>query len=281
MIGNRVTTSSALSRRDILVITGLMILAGLLLLVALVFLAPRLLSADILNQFFYIVVVFWALIPALVLFGVLRSYSRLTYKHLGLGIELGGPAATAAIVVVGAFFLPRTDTFDITLRPHAQGHPKITSGRIAAEFGNSTQTRELNSDGEADFKGIAHKFWSTQIRVLPEVEGYKQQYQTIVIKSDAVDIYLEPEPPPQFTFKGRIVPAPKSTDARILIQDEPGFAKPDSYGRFEFVVQRKAGDDIRVQVCFAGREVYDQYIALQKQETQIRTRNPGVRCSRD
>lgn len=67
-------TPRRLSAKDYLFPTLLDIVAGALLLAALVAIAPRLVQADILNEFFYIVVIVWGLISALVLFGVMNSY---------------------------------------------------------------------------------------------------------------------------------------------------------------------------------------------------------------
>lgn len=146
-----------------------MIGIGIGLLIPFVAFTPRLLPADILNQFFYIVLIVWGLVCALVLFGVMRSYAHLTYKTFGIAIELGGPAAFAALVVVGGFWLvPRTDTFHLTIRPHGLGAPLIASGRVRMELGSlSPYTSDINSNGEADFKGIPRKFFGARVKVLP------------------------------------------------------------------------------------------------------------------
>ena len=269
----------ALSGKDYALIAAAMIGIGVGLLILFVLLAPKLLPADILNQFFYIVLIVWGLVCALVLFGVLKSYARVTYKHLGGAVELGGPAAFAALVVVGGFWLvPRTDTFTLTLRPHGPGTPVVTSGKIRVEFGSrSPDTSDINSNGEAVIKSIPHKFWGTTVKVLPQVVGYKEEYQSVLIDKDAIDLNLMKA---ETILKGKIKPPPVAGQViRILVQDEDGEKTPDSYGRFQFVVHKKLGDSVRVNVCADGRRIYDDVVTLVEDEVAIPTRKPDVSCS--
>jgi hypothetical protein len=277
----KAAASPALSGKDYAIIAAAMMGIGVGLLVLFVLFAPRLVPADILNQFFYIVLIVWGLVCALVLFGVMKSYARVTYKHLGGAIELGGPAAFAALVVVGGFWLvPRTDMFTLTLRPHGPGAPVITSGKIRVEFGSlSPYTSDINSNGEAVFKSIPHKFWGTTVKVLPQVDGYKDDYQTVALDKDVIDLNLEKALPVETMLKGKIKPAPgKGQVIKILVQGEDGESVPDGYGRFQFLVHKKPGETIRVNVCADGRRVYDDYVTLVVDEVPIATREPDVPC---
>src|SRR5271167_2371842 len=99
------------SIRELAIIACGLAVVGVGLLLLFVLLAPRLVTTDALDRFFYIVAIVWGLVSALVLFGVMKSYAHVTHKSMGWAIELGGPAAFAAFVVVGAFWVfPRTDT---------------------------------------------------------------------------------------------------------------------------------------------------------------------------
>jgi hypothetical protein len=269
--------SGPLSGKDYTVIAGVMIAIGIGLLVLFVLLAPRLLPADTLNQFFYIVLIVWGLVCALVLFGVMRSYARITYKHLGGAIELGGPAAFAALVVVGGFWLvPRTDTFIVTLRPHAPGVPIITSGKIRVEYGSRSDTQDINSNGEAIIKNIPRKFWGTSIRVLPQVNGYKEDYQPVVLDRDSVDVNLMKA---ETILKGKInPPSEKGQVIKILVQGESGETMADSHGKFQFLVHKQMGEMVRVNVCADGQRVYDDLVPLQEDEVTIPTRKPDIPC---
>src|SRR5262245_57607665 len=52
---------------------------------------PTLVESGAQGQIFYLLLLPWALSCAAFLFGALRSYALLTYKHLGTLLELGGP----------------------------------------------------------------------------------------------------------------------------------------------------------------------------------------------
>jgi hypothetical protein len=272
------TLPQPLSGKDYALVAGVMMGIGIGLLVLFVIFAPRLVPADILNQFFYIVLIVWGLVSALVLFGVMRSYARLTYKTVGSAVELGGPAAFAALVVVGGFWLvPRTDTFHVTIRPHGPSAPRITSGKISMELGSTSSSSDINSNGEADFKDILHKFRGAKVKVLPQVRGYKQEYQAVVLDKDAIDLNLVKS---ETVLRGKIVPVPgKGQVVKVLVQGENGEKTPDSYGRFQFVVHKDLGEQVRVGVCAEGRRVYDDYVTLVEDEVDIPTRKPDLSCS--
>lgn len=258
-----------------------MFLFGVLLLLLLVIFTPILLRADILNQFFYVVLIVWGLGSAGMLFGVMKSYALFTHKHVDTAIELGGPAAFAALVVLGGFWLvPRTDTFDLTIRPHGQGAPLITSGTIRVEFGNYAPEQTVNANGEADFKGVPHKFRGAHVRILPIIEGYKEEYQSVLIDRDAIDLNLTTAPPPETLIKGRIIPPPaKALVASVYIAGEDGSQTPDRNGRFQAVVHRKVGERVRVTVCANNQRIYDDYQTIGQDEIQVYTRKPDMACN--
>lgn len=267
-----------LSGKDYALIAGVMIVIGIALLVLFVIFAPRLVPANILNQFFYVVLIVWGLVCALVLFGVMKSYAHLTYKSFGSAVELGGPAAFAALVVVGGFWLvPRTDTFHVTVRPHGPSAPRITGGKISMELGSISPSSDLNSNGEADFKDISRKFWGAKVKVLPQVHGYKEEYQTVVLDKDAIDLNLSPA---ETVLKGKIVPAPRKNQVvKVLVQGQDGEQTPDSFGRFQFLVHKDLGEQVRVDVCADGQRVYDDYVTLANEEVNIAMRKPDVPCN--
>lgn len=271
------TLPQPLSGKDYALIAAVMMGIGIGLLVLFVIFVPRLVPTDVLNQFFYIVLIVWGLVCALMLFGVMRSYARLTYRSVGGAVELGGPAAFAALVVVGGFWLvPRTDTFHLTIRPHGPSAPLISSGKIRMELGSASLSPEINSDGEADFKGISRKFWEAKVKVLPQVRGYKEEYQTVVLDKDAIDLNLVPV---ETVLTGKIVPTPRKNQVvRVLVQSEGGEKIPDGYGRFQFLVHKNLGEQVRVDVCADGQRVYDDYVTLVEEEISIRTRKPDVPC---
>ena len=239
-------------------------LIGASLLLFYVFQVPRLIEGGIQNQVFYLLLFPWALSCATALFGAMRSYARLTYKQLGTALELGGPVVLFCLVVVGGFKLvPRVETFDLTVRAHAADEPVITSGKITIDFDNLRRTEPINSIGEANFKGIAHKFWGLSLDVLPQVQGYIETVQKVPIKSNVIDLRLDRAPPPQTLLSGIVSPAPgKHQQTKILIVGQKAEAVPDEYGRFEVLVNGRDGERVRVRVYTDGNMVYDDYQVL-------------------
>jgi hypothetical protein len=249
-----------LSSRDYAVIGLIALLFGIGLLVLFVLLAPKLIPAGILDQFFYILLLSWGLVCAIVLFGVMKTYARLTYKRLGIVLELGGPVVAAFLVVLGGFeLIPRQDTFDLTVRPRSTDAPLITSGKVRIEFGNLARTEAIDSNGEANFKGVPRKFWGDEVSLLPEIEGYKQVPQKISLASAAVAIDVDKDNP-ETTLRGQVDPPPRLGQVvKVLVEGESGEVTPDQFGRFRTIVHRKVGDRIRIQVYVDSQQVYDEY----------------------
>src|SRR5215831_9942743 len=110
------------------------------------------LEPDELNKVYYIVLLPSAVASAVALFGVLRGYARLTTKHPGMAIELGGPAALFILVLWGGFQITRSEagTFDLTVRVNSSDGtaPMIKTGAITIDLDNDRRTALFNSKGE-------------------------------------------------------------------------------------------------------------------------------------
>jgi hypothetical protein len=276
---SRTTSTRLFSRKDYFALVFLIVVIAIGQFIFFVKLTPKLLPAEVLHQSFYIVLLPWALICAIFLFAGLESYARVTYKDMNTGIRLGGPAAVFFLVLVGSWFVPRTDTFDLTIRPHGPGQPLITTGKIRVEFGNFGPVQDLNNNGEADFKGIAFKFWGTSVRILPIVTGYREEYQQVLIDKAAIDLNLQQAPAPETILRGRIVPIPQRSDILVFVQGEIKAESPDSKGRFAFTVHKKVDDLVRVTVCRDGKAVYDEYQRLREEELEIHIHRPNIACA--
>src|SRR5271166_1431905 len=77
---------------------------AVLLLLCMVALLPRLVPFDVLNQFYYLVLVGWGLAGAAILTGVLRAYGHISGRHLGWNVQLRGAAAITFLIVAGGYF---------------------------------------------------------------------------------------------------------------------------------------------------------------------------------
>jgi hypothetical protein len=190
------------------------IFIGIALLLFYVWVLPKL-DPEVRNQIYYVVLFPFAIACAVTLFGAMRSYARLTAKHPGIVLELGGPVVLFLLIIWGGFkiVLPLPDSFDLTVRAHsADGSvPVITSGNVTLELDNNRPVKPFGPNGEAEFKGIPAKFLGATIRILPQVDGYEEKWleHKIEFKSRALEVPLERVRPQPVSFHG-------------FVQDEQG-----------------------------------------------------------
>lgn len=210
-----------------------------------------------------IVQILIALACAAFLFGTMKSTGIITSKEIGKRYTFGGPAALfIAVLAILIAKGPTGDTFDLTVRPHgAEGSDAIiSSGQITIDLGNDRRSKAINSNGEADFKGIPAKFKGATVGVLAQVDGYKQTWQQLQVKDDVLDVELQPAPPPITRLTGSIVPPPKDwAKLRLMIDGQSVEGKVDQLGRFNFQVNGKNGDTIRLKVYDGTKLLYDDF----------------------
>jgi hypothetical protein len=254
-----------LSGSDYAKIGGLLLGIGGLLLVAFVLLAHRLLPAGILDQFYYIVVIIFGLVAAVVLFGVMRSYATLTVKRRpNLVLELGGPVVVAFLVVVGGFKLvPHGTSFAVFVRPHADGLAVIPAGKVRLEYGTNAPVKDIY-DGEAEFREIPQAYSGQAVKILPEIEGYESRYVSATLdpSNPVIDIVLVKSPLPSTVVTGSVRPMPSGKIIAVMVEGESGEATPDRYGRFSITVHKRLSERARFSVWVDGAQVYDDYQVL-------------------
>jgi len=203
-----------------------------------------------------------ALACATFLFGAMKSTGKFTSKSS----TFGGPAAL--FVAVLSILIAKGsagEPFDLTVRAHsADGSaPIITSGEIIIDLDNDRRSAAIGSNGEADFKGIPAKFKGATVGVLPQVDGYKWEWQRLELKGSVLDVTLQPAPPAVVRLTGSIFPAPKDwADLRILLDGQSVEGKVDERGRFDFQVNGKNGDTVRLKIYDGSKLVYDNYQTL-------------------
>jgi hypothetical protein len=246
-------------------VAGLIIAAGFTLFY--IYQVPKLVANGAQGQIFYLLLIPWALSCAAFLFGAMKSYATFTYKHLGGVLELGGPVVLFCLVLVGGFKLvpPSAESFDVTVRAHSadQHDPMITLGKITLDLDNDRRTAPLGVNGEADFKGIPAKFKGSTLRVLPQVEGYEEQWQEQQLKGNVLDLALARAAPAVTILKGIISPPPAAgKTVRVFVDGQKGETSADDLGRFELSVNGKPGDRVVVKVYVDGKQVYDDFQVL-------------------
>lgn len=224
---------------------------------------PKLIESGTAGQLFYLLLIPWALSSAAFLFGAMKAYARLTYKHLGTALELGGPVVLFCLVIIGGFKLvpPPPPTFDLAVRAHASDTPLITKGQVTLELPGLPHAN-IGPDGEANFKGVSAQYKGKPIRVLPDVEGYEHQWITPTVEGDTLTLELVREHP-MTSFSGTLVPAPSSKHKiKVTVEGQDTDATPDELGRFKLPVSGKPGDRVRVRVYRDGKLVYDDFQSL-------------------
>lgn len=240
---------------------------GIGMLFVYVYQVPKLIESGVQNQIFYLLLIPWALGCAAFLFGAMRSYARFTHRQLGNALELGGPVVLFCLVIVGGFKLvpPPPETFDLTVRAHSADdrNPIITSGQITIDLDNDRRSNPISPNGEVDFKGIPARFEGATVRVLPQVESYKKEWQRLELKGTVLDVTLQPAPPPVTHLTGSIVPPPQDwAKLRLMVDGQSVEGKVDELGRFDFQVSGKDGDTIRLKIYDDTKLVLDNFQTL-------------------
>jgi len=241
-----------------------MVLVGLVGAVALtmfyVYQGPRIAQSGAQGLVALVLQVLIALACAIFLFGAMKSTGRFTSKSS----TFGGPAALFIVVLSILFARGQPgELFDLTVRAHsADGSaPIIRSGEITIDLDNDRRHGGFNSNGEADFKGIPAKFRGATVDVLPQVDGYKQDAQRLKLSGAVLDVTLQPAPPPVTHLTGSIVPPPRDwASLRITVDGQPkAEGHVDKLGRFDFQVNGKDGDTVRLKIYEGTKLVYDNF----------------------
>jgi hypothetical protein len=217
---------------------------------------PMLVENGAQGQIFYLLLIPWALSCAAFLFGALRSYALLTYKHLGTFLELGGPVVLFCLVLVGGFKLvpPPPETFDLAVRAYSANRALILAGQVTLELPGLPHAN-ISPDGEANFKGLSAKLKGKPIKVLAQVKGYQEKWLTPTVEGNVLTVEL-----PGFTQIATLVPPPpKGKNVQIRVDGEKIDTSIDELGGFKFPVNgesRQALVEVFVDRELAGSEHY-------------------------
>src|SRR5690349_278795 len=200
-----------------------------------VYSVPRLVESGAQDQFFYILLIPWALMCSIALFGAMKSFARFTSRQLGGLLELGGPVVLFCLVLVGGFKLvPPNGPFALTVRAHsADGkEPLIKTGRVTVDLENDRRTSAFQTNGEANFKGIPPQFRGKNVRFIPEVEGYVETPQLRRLTTSFVDLALDRDNSTIILFGSIIVAPAERAVLRLFVDGGIGEGTADELGRF-------------------------------------------------
>jgi hypothetical protein len=222
-------------------------------------------------QLYYILLLVWALICALVLFLAVHAYAKVVYKDGRLAVELGGPAAVFALVVAGGHWLvPRSEPRDLTIRLHAPGQYSILNGKVQIFF-DGASPEVGNDSGGAHFFELPPDLWNRTIQILPKVDGYEQVPQSKRFDAKALDVYLVPD---LTTFRGHIVRIRGlEGPATLFIEGGPSVpVEPDD--SFHGTIKGSATIPRSLTVCVDHQRVYFEVISNWDEELAITLRPP-------
>lgn len=117
------------------------------------------------TRVYYVLVVILGLAVAAFLFGAMRSRARLAGTHLGFTLELGGPAAVLALVVVGGFWLAKSpDEFSLVIRLRsAEPITDTAETWIRVDLGDRRERRSFSALGEVVIPAIPVRFRDVEL----------------------------------------------------------------------------------------------------------------------
>ena len=107
------------------------------------------------------------------------------------------------------------------------------------------------------------RFQGATIRILPQVQGYEEQWQRHKLHGNVLELPLVRATPPVIHLTGSIVPPPANwKELRVIVDGQTSEGKVDELGRFGLDVNGKDGDRVRLKI-YAGQEiVYDDFQVL-------------------
>ena len=157
---------------------GLLVAVALLLL--LVFGAERIIGAGLDQRVYYVLLVPLGLSAAAFAFGAMQS-TGIVRTTSPTEVRLGGPAAFAALVVVGGFFLlpePTRGTLAVRVdRPVANGGGPVAGATVRVDRGPQRLTQPTDAAGQASFLDLA--LTGSELVLSVEAEGYEPLRTTL------------------------------------------------------------------------------------------------------
>lgn len=185
-----------MTKKNMLMLSIVSLLVSLAILLLLIFAENLQTQSMLQDRVFYISLVLMGIFSALALFGYIKSRASLSGNVNGMAIELGGPAALAALVVIGGFFLiPRDQVFDVTVRAVDKLGVPVYSDRkaeVLLKLPTGLRTADFTSNGEATIKGIPAKLLNTRHKIIVDIYFYTQSSpeKEYILNHDVIEVPL-------------------------------------------------------------------------------------------
>lgn len=155
-------------------------------------------SGSINGQYYYIILVVFALACGILLYGVAKATGKLNGKILGFEFSLAGPAAVAGLIVIGGFYLPKdkpeitSQTKQLTIRILGEDKIPVKQGEIKLYTdASNTLLQQIDNNGQAIFSGLAAKIVDEKIKLSVTSAGYSQLViDTVIKKISTIELVL-------------------------------------------------------------------------------------------
>jgi hypothetical protein len=247
----------------ILAVLGTFLVTGIALLAFYVFQAPALTRTALRDPVFYLILSVWAVVPAIALFGILKSAARYRGQSAGHVLEVSGPAVVFLLMMLGGMWtISAKRTIDVTVRAHAVGANDsiIRHGQVTLDAGTLRRTVQFDFEGEANFKQITTDLLGDTVVLTPLVDGYEARRYKMELAA-VIDLPLTRRPPTRINLGGTLVAPNDMREYTITVDGQDGAAVPDRLGRFSMLVVGDT-DVVRVRVHRGAQLVYDEWQTL-------------------
>ena len=217
---------------------------------------------------FYLVLIVYGLVCALVLFGLMRSFASLIHQRAGVVLELGGPVVVAVLVIVGGYWFSATGRvpLTVTVRPYEAGTnmPITSSGIVALAVGDRQERQPVDAEGQATFRALPRELLGDSVQVSVQIEGYQPRAARVPLEGNVARIALEKVRDTVLHVSGTLVPAPPSgKTVRILIKaGDSVFTTTTQSAEFSVSVLGKVGQLVDVSLEVEGARVLNSYERL-------------------
>lgn len=147
------------------------------------------------DRMFYVLVVAFGTFVSLFVFGTLGAVVELSGSAWGTAYKLTGPAAGIAVVVLGAFFLPRPASFTLTIRTWNSDGTPVTQGSTTLYLGGGQRDVPIGGNGDAVYMNLPVEF-ANEIVSIRVVSSGKSWRNTIKLVPPLVEITFKPDEAP-------------------------------------------------------------------------------------
>ena len=155
-------------------------------------------SGGINGQYYYIILVVFALASAFLLYGVAKATGKINGKILGMEFSLAGAAAIFGLIVIGGFYLPQDKpgitgvTTQLTIRILGEDKIPVNQGEIKLYTDKSnTLSQQIDNNGQVIFSGLPAEIADEKIKLNVTSAGYSQLViDTVIQKFAAIELTL-------------------------------------------------------------------------------------------